>query len=827
MTFFAVWAKPRGDRATAKILERKLLPPYVDCRVGLDRSNLAGVDRLDEAVFRGEYPFAFLSFRDAALPVRVGLEAFNPFIPLNVADSSIPVAIFNWTFQNPLSKPVSISLLASMTNPVGWQDIGVETEPFPERLNQFRDDGSVRGLWFTAPELPEEDPNFGTAALVTGWEKVDVQTRMDRGGRWDNAHLLWDDFSADGRLESRIESEYQDGVKPSGGTTAEESGAIVLRATLPPKGKAVLPVMISWHFPHFKAWTEGTVVRTYTGKLFRDAWDAAGYAARHMERLTEETTRWHGTIFGSSLPAHVLDAVTSQASIIRTNTCIRLADGQFYGWEGCHDDVGCCEGTCTHVWKYAQALAFLFPELERSIRRNEFLNSLDNDGHMSYRSGMPANVHARTANPAGDGQMGAVVRAYRDWQLSGDDAFLRQIWPGVKRALEYAWTASSGWDPDKDGVMEGCQHNTYDIEFYGPNSMMGSVYLGALRAAEEMARYLGEAEKAREYRGIFESGRQGIEDLLWNGEYYIQRVEVMPGLSVPEPLRGPAPWGEDCVCDDPPETQAADGEYELKYQYGEGCLSDQLIGQWAARVVGLGDLLDPLHVRGAVESIFRYNFRKPIDEVDNVQRVYALNEEAGLLVCSWPRGNRPRLPFFYCDEVWTGIEYQVAAHLIYEGLIAEGLAVVKGARDRHDGLRRNPWDEIECGHHYARAMSSWSLLLALCGYHYSAVEKRIRFAPKIYQDDFRCAFTTASGWGTLSQRIGKVRQRIGVKVDYGRVYLRSIVLQGDGVKASARLDVKPIGVSCRTVEQGIVEVVLEEEVEVGAGGKLNITISEK
>jgi hypothetical protein len=373
--------------------------------------------------------------------------------------------------------------------------------------------------------------------------------------------------------------------------------------------------------------------------------------------------------------------------------------------------------------------------------------------------------------------------------------------------------------------MEGCQHNTYDIEFYGPNTMMGAMYLGALRAAEEMARCLGEEEKAQEYRAVYESGRKKTEESLWNGEYYIQKVEVMPGLIVPERLRGPAACASDCACSETPgpKTSALQG-FEVKYQYGEGCLSDQLLGQWAAHVAGLGYVLDPKRVGKAIESIFRYNFRARIGDFSNVQRIYALNDEAGLLLCSWPHGNRPRLPFVYSDEVWTGIEYHVAAHLIYEGFVAEGLAVVKSVRDRHDGLRRNPWDEFECGHHYARAMSSWSVLLALCGYHYSAVDGRMTFAPRLSPENFRCAFTTASGWGTLSQRIGKGSQTVTVSVSYGKVSLRSIVIQGSGEKTTARLDGRAIRAARRAGERGMVEVMMEEMVEVGEGQRLMITL---
>jgi uncharacterized protein (DUF608 family) len=335
----------------------------------------------------------------------------------------------------------------------------------------------------------------------------------------------------------------------------------------------------------------------------------------------------------------------------------------------------------------------------------------------------------------------------------------------VVKAVEFAWQPGS-WDADKDGVMEGEQHNTYDIEFYGPNTMMGTFYLGALRAAEEMARVLGHTEKAEEYRAVFESGRQKHPETLWNGEYYRQNV-VLPAIEG---------WEEK-----PSFAQAIrPGEPEPRYQYGPGCLADQLLGQWFAEVVGLGDLLPADQVRSTLQSIFKYNFKPDLSTHETVQRVYAVNDEAGLLLCTWPKGGRPRYPFPYADEVWTGIEYQVAAHCLYAGLIEEGLAIVKGVRDRHDGEKRNPWDEFECGHHYARAMSSWSLPLALSGYHYDAGRQHLAFAPKVNEADFRSFFSAGTAWGQFSQQRESDTYTATLTVAWGEMTLQTLQLPISG-----------------------------------------------
>lgn len=821
-TFFAIWARAQGAQPVARILERELLPPYLG-GFGTPQNQLTGVSRLKEARFRGEYPFAWIEFEDESLPVEVSLRAWNPFIPLNVPDSSIPVAIMEWSVCNPESKPVDVSVAATIFNPVGTDGrnfggvLGMN-------LNEYVEEEDFRGLRLSSRKVKPEDVRYGTMAIVTTWKDLDVQTRWYRGGWWDNAHLFWDDFSDDGRVIPATDAE----PSPDGRSDVAD---IVLRATVPPKSSITFPFFIAWHFPkrenywNSEAQVRGKVMENYVANQFKDAWDAASYTVRNLQRLEEQTLLWHRAFFQSTLPGYVLDAISSQASIIRTNTCLMLADGSFFAFEGCGDDSGCCPMNCTHVWDYAQSLAHLFPSLERSMRQTDFNHNTRPDGSMAFRTLIPLGDYLWGFKPAADGQMGCVVRAYREWKLSGDTEWLRSIWPNVKRALEFAWTKELGWDPNKDGVMEGEQHNTYDIEFYGPNTMMGSLYLAALRAAEEMARALGEEEKAQEYRAVFESGRKRMDSELWNGEWYIQKVEVLPGITVPEHLKSPPRVA--CECKESPggnEPALAQGEVVPKYQYGDGCLSDQLLGQWAAHVVGLGYLFDPERVKKAVHSIFTSNWRRPIGQHDNVQRVYALNDEAGLLLCSWPKGNRPALPFVYSDEVWTGIEYHVAAHLIYEGWLEEGLSVVKGVRDRYDGLRRNPWNEVECGHHYARAMSSWSVLLALSGYQYDGVAKHITFAPRIAPGRFKSFFSTGSAWGTFSQRqIGK-RHIARLEVLFGEQTLKtlSLALYGKAPRrVTATLNGKPLDVTTATSDDKLVLTFLSP-IQANAGSTLEV-----
>ncbi|MGQ9597768.1 MAG: GH116 family glycosyl hydrolase, partial [Thermoproteota archaeon] len=595
------------------------------------------------------------------------------------------------------------------------------------------------GIKMSSTKYEKDDPKSGSMALVTTWKDTTYTLRWKRSIWWDDVQSFWKDLSDDGRLtEEPLADPSLDGET--------DVGTLGLLATLEPGGEVVLPFIISWYFPNLvNYWNKEEEVRgkrigNFYSKIFSDALDVARYVAKEFERLERETRLFHEELFKSTLPGYVLDAVSSQISTLRTPTCLWAEDERFYAFEGCSDNSGCCWMNCTHVWNYEQTLAHLFPRLEKTMRLTDFLSNTDETGNMAFRTLVPL-VGARWKfKPAADGQMGCIMKLYREWRISGDNEFLKMLWPYAKKALEYAFET---WDKDGDGLMESDQHNTYDIEFYGPNPMVSSLYLGALRAAEEIAKYIGDEESAKKYRDIFEKGRNNFSNLLWNDEYYVQRFH---------------------------------GDQSIKYQFGDGCLSDQLLGQWFSHVVGLGHILPKEQVKSALLSIFRYNWKESLSEHSNCQRAYALNDEEGLVLCSWPKGEKPDYPFPYCDEVWTGVEYQVAAHLIYEGFVEEGLRIVKGARDRYDGAKRNPWDEVECGHHYARAMSSWSLLLALSGFEYGALEKTIGFSPKIFKGDFKCFFSTGSGWGSYRRELKPDLQKDVIEIKYGNLIIKQIKL---------------------------------------------------
>ena len=730
-TFPVIYAKEKGKEPVCRVLEAPKPPPHIGAGGGGPCANGEGLPHMDNATFHGEYPFARVAFESRKLPVHVELEAYNPFIPSDPDSSGFPAAILTYTVTNRAANSVDATVAWSMLNPVGSTGradadplLGPKEYGYGKNVNEQVEAGGVRGLRFSSRKWKKAHPRFGQLALTTPEKSVTVMKYWSREPFFAPRHEFWNTFSTAGRLP-----DHDYGPSEEGKTTP---GALGVRMRLAPGKSRTITFYVTWYFPNFEKYWEradnfeaccggkasgkpNPVWKNYYAGQFQDALDVAVQLHAREKELCAATRRFHQALFSSSLPPHVLDAVSSQMSVLKSPTVLRLSDGTFYGFEGCAPGAGCCEGSCTHVWNYQQTLPFLFPSLERSMRTADYKHNLRKDGSMAVRMNLPPGARPHDSPPCADGQMGGVIKAYRDWKISGDSDWLAGIWPQVQRALEYAWKE---WDPEKRGVMDGLQHNTYDIEFAGPNPLTACFYLGALLAGAEMAHHFGEEAKAAEYHEVFERGRAWVQQYLFNGEYYIQQHD---------PKAAPV------------------------HQFGKGCLSDQLLGQWLAQMAGLGRFLDPKHLRSALGAIFEHNWRADLSEHANPQRVYALNNEAGLLLCSWPKGGRPAVPFIYSDEVWTGVEYQVASHCILEGLVMEGLTLVRAARDRYDGVARNPWDEFECGHHYARAMAAYGLLLALSGFSYDMSAGAIGFAPRVRPEHFQCFWALDGAWGVFRQ----------------------------------------------------------------------------
>jgi hypothetical protein len=562
--------------------------------------------------------------------------------------------------------------------------------------------------------------------------------------------------------------------------TERRSAAVAVKPViLGPHGMHAFFFVLTWHFPNHENGHE------YANR-FDDAPDVAHYVLDNWDRLTGDTAEWYKTYYEyTTLPRWLLFRLHSTVCNLATGTCQWWKNGRFWAWEG----VGCCAGTCTHVWNYAHAPARLFPELERSAREmQDFGAGFDTEtGLVGFRSNRAY---------AADGQCGTILKAYREHQMSADNAFLKRNWPRIKAALEYSMSR----DSNGDGLIEDSQHNTFDINFEGPNTFVGSLYLAALRAGEEMAKEMDDKPFAERCRKIFASGSKLAVERQWDGEYFIQLVDL---------------------------------EKHPKFQYADGCLSDQLFGQGWAHQLALGYIYPAQNVNKALQSVWRYNWAPdvgPYNAVCKPERWFARPGEAGLFTCTWPKSDYMAEGVRYRSEVWTGIEYQVAGNMVWDGMVDEALAICYGIQERYHPAKHNPFNEVECGDHYARAMASWGVYTALAGYEYHGPKAHIGFAPKITPENFRAAFIAAEGWGTFSQKRDDKAQRESIQLRWGKLGVETLAFEIPEDFPVARITVaidRVVVKSQYTIKDGRIEITLVKRQVVSEDQTLTVAIHQR
>lgn len=888
--------------------------------------------------FRGQYPVALVDYDDPSLPVRVTLEAFTPFIPLSVEDSSLPATVMRFSVRNTGSAAVEVEIAGWIENAVclgsarsgqGYRRNHAVREPsltilhataerlpegqraparpeivfetFENGYGAWKIEGDAFGPAPAEGTLPGQNPVGGfqgkrlvntflrgdasrgrltspdfkierrcIAFLIGGgaigtrtcmnllvdgravrtatgqsvetldWEEWDVsefEGRMARLEIVDQATEGWGHINVDQIIftdappSARIPLEARedfgslalavlgDGASAGARTqllldpaaavfaTAEkpEEDAVVpfgrrllgavsrkLRLEAGAEGEAVF--LVTWYFPGLLRRALGPLqdvakLRRSYGKRFGSAADVARHVAGQFDRLAGGTRLWNRTWYDSTLPYWFLDRVLAPVCTLATSTCYQFDNGRFYAFEG----VYCCQGTCQHVWNYAQSVSRLFPSLERDLReRTDFGTAWHEDGAIDYRGECARHV-------AHDGQCGVILRAWREHQMTPDGAYLGRVWPRVKKSVEYL----IGCDGGEDGLLEGEQYNTLDAAWFGPMAWISSFYLAALRAGESMALEMGDAAFAERCARIARRGGEELVRQLYNGEYFIHK---------PDPAH-------------PKATNTNDG-----------CHIDQLMGQAWALQVALPRVLPAKETRSALEAIWKYNFTPdvgPFREASSIKggRWYAMAGEGGVVMTTFPRGGVEQAAGqggfgYYFNEVWTGQEHQLAAHMIWEGMVEEGLVVTRMVHDRHHASRRNPYNEVECSDHYTRAMSSHGSLVAICGYEHHGPKGLLGFAPRLAPERFKAPFTTAEGWGTFEQSRDGAKQVDAIALRYGTLRLRTLrfeVAAGAGGQTAATLNGARLAGASR--QNGTrVELTLDAEAVLKPGDRLEVVL---
>ena len=711
-----------------------------------------GLPRFEDADFLARFPYAIINLKDSDVPLEIKLTGWSPFIPTDADNSSLPVGGLEYSFKNTGLKKIEAVFSYNSVNFMARQNGKAVIKPVSN------------GFILSEAGVKDKPETAGDFAIFTNESGTIVDHCWFRGGWWDPLTITWNTIVETGTRNTPPSDQPAPGA------------SLYVPFTLGPGETRVIRLMMAWYVPDsdikygkdseeaedecddpncsckdpfYRPW--------YSGK-FKGIGDVVTFWKTNYEDLNRKSSLFTESFYSNTLPPEITEAVAANLTILKSPTVLRQPDGKLWNWEGCSDNSGCCAGSCTHVWNYAQALPHLFSRLERSLRETEFGPSQDKEGHQTFRSALPIRPVATTFYAASDGQLGGIMKVYRDWHICGNSDWLKKIYPKVAESMDYCITT---WDPRSTGTLEEPHHNTYDIEFWGPDGMCTSFYLGALKAISEMGKFLG--EDVTKYKALYEKGRQAAETGLYDGEYFIQKIKWQ-GLNSPDPVKASeGSWSSDYS----EEAKALLQKEGPKYQYGTGCLSDGVLGAWIGEVCGLKDILDPSKVTSHLKSVYKYNFKKSLSDHSNPQRPsYALGNDGGLLLCTWPKGEMLSLPFVYSNEVWTGIEYQAASHLMMMGEVDKGLDIVRAARDRYDGRVRNPFDEYECGHWYARALSSYALLQGITGVRYDALTQTMYIDSG--KDDFTGFISTETGFGNVGLENGKPF----LKVAYGEIVVK-------------------------------------------------------
>jgi len=895
-----------------------------------------------DVVFSGAYPFGMVSYSDPDCPVKVTLEAYSPFVPLDYDESSYPATIMNYRVENTSTNKVEVAIGGWLENPVlvdtigaypgalrtnsvvtsdnltmlvskavdptdgkqtrpdivfedfekatyeGWDVEGtafgeapvtqkdvpahvgetamqgeravnshvsaprdVSVPPDPAKDSSKRD--TAKGKLTSKPFTIERNfitfliggggsPHTAVRLLVDG-EAVRTaagpSSSVMRESKWDVTSLtgkmaqlevidqsdsaVWGHIGVDniafrdmvtplekqrdwgsmalaaigaGRGSAQLAPPPERSVFAAGGPASASSpadqpliGGVAQSLSLEPRSSGTMPFVVAWHFANTIETVKGAETGHGYGKRFTDPAEVAQHVAGNFDRLDRTTRLWNATWHDSTLPYWFLERSIIPVGALASPTCYRFADGRFYTYEG----IRSCWGHPNHVWHYAQAHARLFPELEQDvIERVWYGFGFKPDGSMAYRG-------EYGGDSAIDGHCGVILAVLRAHQTNPDREFLKRLWPRVKKSIGYA----NANDRDGDGLLDTPKLTTLDEHWHGVIPWTSSLYIAALKAGEQMALEMDDPEFAADCRQRADKGRAAMDAKLFNGEWFVQ---------IPDP-----------------ENPNKLGAYETVH-------IDQVMGQGWAWQVGLGRVLNEGTTQSALRSLWKYNFARNLDAFDAQAnpkgRPYHADGEGGMILTANALGRETPYGVYsefacYLNETMNGFEYQVAAHMIAEGMVKEGLAVLKTLDERYDGNKRNPFNEVECGDHYARSMASYGALIAISGFEYDGPERHIGFAPRVTPENFKSPFTAAEGWGSYSQKIADGILRADLAVKYGKVPLRTMSLVPPAGQTSqnvsASLDGKPVPVTLRAKE-GRAEVVFDPEITISEGQALEITL---
>lgn len=730
----------------------------------LQTEDICGFKGMKELEASSAFPFISYQFMDD-IPVDIKMDVYNPFIPTDLKNSEIPAVFYHFSISNTSNEAIEVSLLAAQQNAVGFTRVEkIFGDSFADNYQASIDRELVKGnnssfyggnrntvnevkdakVLLMEGAYDRADEHFGQMALMV----LNKDTEVQGAAAWTNSEQSASKFQETGNIKEKASTK----ASKKGMTW---TGALNSKLVVMPGETKELDMVLTWYFPNglngghmdkWDAWGKGDWEGQ--GNNYANFWSNINnlndYIIENYSWLRKTSERFTESFYNTNLPLWLVERMGNQLAILKSRTIFHDKRGYVGLWEGCGSGDGSCAGNCNHVWHYAQAHARLFPKLGKTIKEQSF-NAIKEDGQIPYRQ--PA------GSPAFDGQCGDIIGAYREYLLSADKNWLKEMYPNIKRAMNYLVEKH---DADKDGwLSDAPKHTTYDASMTGNPSFLSSLYLTALKASAEMAKASGDNVQADEWKAIAKNSSRLQNERLWNGEYYFQ----IPG-----------------------KKRATD--------YENGCQADQLLGQWWADQLGLNSLYPDYRVYSSTQAVFKYNFKSNLKNHIQLARKFAKPNEAAVVGTTWPGGDRTPYASGYSDEIWTTYEYTIGASLIKYNEWKKALILLRSGYDRYNGLLKtgyktdngwgnfgfsgNPFGDDECGQFYSRALSVWSVLLATQGFEYNGPEGELAFNPKWKPENHVSFFSTAEGWGEFKQAKNAEQQISSIELEFGKLALNEL-----------------------------------------------------
>ncbi|MBP3580617.1 MAG: hypothetical protein J6K12_05150 [Clostridia bacterium] len=752
-SFFAIKAERNGQLLDARILQSELELSISQKETFVSATSfriLKDYPHFPKCDFESYFPFAQLNFACDSFPATIKMKAFNPFIPLNDTDSGIPAAFFEFEVYNSSDKKTDYTLCGILENLL----------PNCSNTAGCTENGEAYIYMDNSTEL-SRDKN-GNMCISTNAKNVSYQEYLYRSSLFDTIKKFWDDFTL---CSTFVNRSYDDK------SSSNSSAALATHFSLEPNEVKTIRFLISWYFPYAsnyfcpvpkkmdesqEDYVNKNSWRNYYAQYFESSVECSSYCFRHWDRLKNESMMFSDTLLCSTLPDKVLEAVTNNLCVFKSPAILRLDDGCLWELDCSENEHGTFSFSCSHIWNYAYSLSFLFPKLERSMTLSQLKYCMDDYGGINsrllpkQRKHFEDNAITNDVRFCADVQLGIILKSYRNFKLWGDDEQLIENWYEIAHALDYCFSPDNpyGWDTSKSGVMSGLQHNCLDTFLFSPNSRVEGMYLAALKAGYEMASIVKDKKRAETYLDLFNKGKKWTEENLFNGKYYCQKIDLT-----------------DKSLFEKSGIKAIDDYYssetgEIKYQIGEGSSIDQLLGQWHADLMGLGEIFDKDRIDSAVNTLYEVNCKNDLRTFENCSLVSYCQENGGCVMCAYPDTVKvPEHPVPHADEYITGLEYEAAQLMLMHEKPLEALRLIEAIRNRFDGEHRNPFFETENECDYPRSMSSYALLVSLSGFEYDAYKKHIGFnplsdhCPLEIGNTFRCFFCVEDGYGYVEEGI--------------------------------------------------------------------------